>query len=318
MTYPDAPYHADVASGPPQGRAHWVTAADGVRVRVAVWPEGTRGTVMIVPGRTEYTEKYSDAAAQLHARGFASVAIDVRGQGLSPRPAHDRLVGHVNDFKDFQIDVDAALAMCTDMDLPRPWYILGHSMGGLIALRTLVRCPTAFRRAAFSAPMWGLPLPPHRRFMGWTISSAAAAIGLGERSARQSGNAADPAAAPFEDNLLTRDARMFAWMKRQITTYPDLALGGPSLGWVWAALREMHACARLAAPGVPALTFLGTDEDIVSADSIHVRMASWPNGELQMVEGARHEVLMENAELRGQIYDSIAAHFDGRFPTPAP
>lgn len=309
-TRPDAPYHADVAVGPPHGRAHWVTTVDGLRLRVGVWPDGTRGTLLIVPGRTEYIEKYSDAAFQMRERGYASAVIDVRGQGLSPRPTANRRVGHVNDFNDFQSDIDAMLAFCADLNLPRPWHILGHSMGGLIALRTAMRRPSLLSRAVFSAPMWGLQLAPHRRAAGWGVSGFASAIGLGERPAPGSGKIADPAGAPFENNLLTRDSEMFDWMKRQIATYPDLALGGPSVGWVWAAFREMHTCARMAAPDVPALTFLGTEEGIVDPDAIHVRMASWPGGTLEMIEGARHEALMEDAGTRASIYDKIAAHLE--------
>lgn len=304
-----APYHADVSNGPSGGRAVWAEASDGVRLRVALWPESARGTVLMFPGRTEYVEKYSDAARELAARGFASAAIDWRGQGLSPRPERNPRMGHVTDFSDFQRDVDAFLTICAEARLPRPWHLLAHSMGGLIGLRALYR-RAEFERAVFSAPMWGLPLPPHRRLMAWSASALAATLGMGETMAPASGKVADPAAAPFEGNLLTHDPEMFAWMKRQVAAHPELSLGGPSLGWVWAALREMHAVARMAAPDVPCVTFLGTDEAIVSDDSIHVRMGSWPGGRLEIVEGARHEGLMEVPETRARMFDTIAAHLD--------
>ncbi len=305
-----APYHAEVASGPPGGHAVWRPAADGVRLRVALWPQGQRGTVLMFPGRTEYVEKYSDVARELADRGFASAAIDWRGQGLSPRSARNPAMGHVNDFSSFQIDVDAFLTTCADVGMPHPWHLLGHSMGGLIGLRALHR-RREFRRAAFSAPMWGLPLPPQRRLLAWGLSSLAASVGMGERMAPASGKVADPAAAPFEGNLLTHDAEMFAWMKRQITAHPELALGGPSLGWIWAALREMHTLARMASPDVPCLTFLGSDETIVSQDAIHVRMGSWDGGRLELVEGARHEGLMEGPAIRARLFDALAAYYGG-------
>ena len=306
IPYPAAPYHADVARGPVEGRAVWATTSDGIRLRVAVWQDGSRGTLVMCPGRTEYVEKYSDAAREMQARGYASVAIDWRGQGLSPRPEHDKNIGHVNNFNYFQRDVDALLELCAALNLPRPWHILGHSMGGLIGLRTLMRTDT-FEKAVFSAPMWGLKLAPHRRAVGWGVSAMASLIGLGQRAAPGSGKIADPIDAPFDDNLLTTDPEMFAWMKRQLAAHPELALGGPSLAWIWAAFREMHTTAREAAPKVPCLTFLGTDEGIVSDDSIHVRMGSWPNSQLEMIEGARHEVLMETPETRNRVFDQIAA-----------
>ncbi|WP_055665065.1 alpha/beta fold hydrolase [Jannaschia seosinensis] len=279
-----------------------------MRLRAVLWPRADAcGTVLLMQGRTEYVEKYSDAARELADRGFASAAVDWRGQGLSPRPERDPRVGHVNNFRDFQRDVDAFVELCEAEDMPRPWILLGHSMGGMIGFRTLKRRPNLFSRAVFSAPMWGLPLAPHRRFLGWTVSAAASAIGLGESAAPRSGKVADPAAAPFEGNLLTTDPKMFAWMKRQITVHPQLALGGPSLAWVLAAFREMHRSAREAAPDLPCLTFLGDDEDIVDPDAIHVRMASWPQSTLEIVPGARHEVLMGDPEMRRRAFDRIAA-----------
>ncbi|MFO6463947.1 alpha/beta fold hydrolase [Jannaschia sp. KMU-145] len=306
----DAPYFADVAIGPRPSRCVWTRTSDDVTLRAATWESGPRGTVMLFQGRTEYIEKYSDAAAQLGRHGFACAAIDWRGQGLSPRPARDRRLGHVGGFDEYQRDVDALLEIARAADLPRPWHVLGHSMGGAIALRACMR-QSVFRRAVFSAPMWGLTLRPHERVMGWGVSGLASMLGLGERNTPGSGKSADPAGQPFEDNLLTTDPEMFAWMKRQIAEHPDLALGGPSLSWLWAALREMHAMARMAAPDLPALTLLGTDERIVDSDAIHVRMNGWDGGTLEIVEGARHEVLMEGEARRSALYDRIAAHLDG-------
>ena len=281
-----------------------------MRLRAALWPEGSRGTVLLLQGRTEYLEKYSDAAAQLGQRGFASAAIDWRGQGLSPRAQADRRIGHVTDFADFQADLDSLVAHCAARDMPRPFHLLGHSMGGCIGLRALMRLDV-FARAVFSAPMWGLPIAPHRRVAAWALSGIGSAVGLSGKLTPGSGKSAEPAMQPFEGNLLTTDAEMFSWMKRQVATHPDLALGGPSIGWLWAALREMHALARASAPATPALTLLGTDEAIVDPDAVHVRMASWPNGSIELVEGARHEVLMEDAETRRRLYDRIADHLGG-------
>ena len=307
-----APYHRAVAGGPPGGRPVWVAAADGMRLRAITWPreDGARGTILLLQGRTEYLEKYSDAARELGRRGFAIAAIDWRGQGLSTRPARQSTAGHVNDFRDFQTDMDALLELCAREDMPRPWLMLAHSMGGLIGLETLHR-RRGIGRAAFSAPMWGLPLAPHRRALGWGVSAIASAVGLGERAAPGPGRAGDPVNAPFETNLLTSDPEMYAWMKRQIAAHPELSLGGPSLGWVWAALREMHRLAREAAPDVPCATWLGSEEDVVSVDAIHVRIGSWPGARLEIVEGARHEVLMEGPAIRGRVYDGIAAHLGG-------
>ncbi|HMB14482.1 MAG TPA: alpha/beta hydrolase, partial [Roseovarius sp.] len=78
-----APFFADVAEGPEGGAAWWIRARDDVRLRVGLWNrEAPRGTVLLWPGRTEYIEKYGRAAARFASGGYATFAIDWRGQGL--------------------------------------------------------------------------------------------------------------------------------------------------------------------------------------------------------------------------------------------
>jgi lysophospholipase len=287
-------------------------ADDGARVRVALFPrDGARGTVMMLPGRTEYCEKYSLVAEGLAARGFASAAVDWRGQGLSPRAPADRMVGHVADFAEFQRDADAMLGAAEAAGLPRPWHLLGHSMGGLIGLELLRRRGGEISRAVFSAPMWGLRLPVHRRAMAGALARVAHALGMGERVTPMSGKVADPAAAPFDGNLLTTDPEVFGWMKAQLEAHPELALGAPSLGWLRAALAEMPRVGAGPAPPHPILCVLGTDEGIVDPRAIHARVRDWPGARLHLVEGARHEPLMEGEARRDAILDAIAAHLRG-------
>ena len=50
-------------------------------------PERPRGTVVLLTGRGEFIEKYAtEVVGELLERGFAVVALDWRGQGLSDRP----------------------------------------------------------------------------------------------------------------------------------------------------------------------------------------------------------------------------------------
>ena len=311
-----APYHDDVAAGPPGGDCVWTRASDGARLRVALWPrDGAAGTVVMFPGRTEHVEKYSDAAREMGARGWAAAAIDWRGQGLSDRTGQAPHVGHVEDFDEFQRDVEAFAAVLEARGMPRPWHLLAHSMGGLIGLRTLLRDAARpeprFARAAFSGPMWGLPLPPARRLVAGAISTVARLLRQGGRETPGAGAVRDPVGQPFEGNLLTSDPEMFAWMKRQLAAHPELALGGPSLGWLRAALREMWETKGLTSPDVPCLTVLGAEERIVDPADVRDRMARWPGGTLLELEGARHEALMEAPSIRARVFDALDEHWRG-------
>ena len=114
----------------------------------------------------------------------------------------------------------------------------------------------------------------------------------------------------FEINKLTNDRDMYSYMQDQVRAHPELGLGGPSLRWLYLALSECRALARLPAPNLPCLTILGGDEAIVSFDRIRNRMAAWPGGRLHEVPGGRHELLMDTPDLRRDLFDQIRALYD--------
>jgi alpha-beta hydrolase superfamily lysophospholipase len=151
-----APFHSDLADGPPGGTAFWLTADDGVRLRCGWWPGGTRGTIVLFPGRSEYVEKYGRTARAFHDAGFAVAAIDWRGQGLADRSAPD--IGDVAHFDAYQRDVTAYLDALLAIGAPHPWVLVGHSMGGCIGLRAL-QAGLPFAAAIFTAPMWAIEVP---------------------------------------------------------------------------------------------------------------------------------------------------------------
>ena len=301
-----APLYAEVADAPPGGRAVWLTASDGVRIRAAHWPGGARGTVVIVPGRTECIEKYGVVAADMVAAGYHAVVIDVRGQGLAARLLPDAMVGHVSGFMDYYKDMQALLPMLDEF--PRPRFLLGHSMGGLIALRALAEgFPVA--RVAFSAPMWGIRFSRSVAPLARGMTGLARLFGRGYAYAPGTGPVTYLLAAPFKGNTLTTHEPTWDWMKRQVIAHPELSLGGPSFQWVQAALAECRALSRLPAPAVPALALLGSAEKIVDPQAIRRRMATWPGSRLVILPGAEHEVLMEAPRLRAEAMRAILDHF---------
>jgi len=306
-----APYFADIARND-TGAAHWLRPVDGVRIRVGHWPlEAARGTVILFPGRTEYVEKYGVVATALAARGFASLAIDWRGQGLADRLHDNRALGHVGRFEDYQLDAQAAMAHARSLGLPEPFHLMTHSMGGAIGLRALFE-GYPVETAVFSAPMWGIRMAPPLRPVAWGLSTLSRPLGFSHLLAPGQSEETYVLRATAEDNTLTSDPEMFAMMQGQLRAHPELSLGGPSLHWLNEALREVRDLSRRPAPTTPCLTFLGGDEDIVDSGRIMARMSAWHTGRLVVLPGARHEVLLETPEIRTEIHDQSARLFDTR------
>jgi lysophospholipase len=315
MDLTPAPLFTDVHPGPEGGVAHWAMTSDGKRIRVGHWPlSGAKGTVLLFPGRTEYIEKYGPTAGELAKRGLATLAIDWRGQGLADRLLDDPLVGHVEAFSDYQKDVAAMMRAARELSLPRPYFLLAHSMGGCIGLRAVME-GLGVQAAAFTGPMWGIYVKPQLRVMAHVLSTVMPKIGKGHTL--PPGTNPDPyvLTEPFEDNMLTTDPEMFAMMRDQLKAHPELSLGGPSYIWLREAFAETAHLAQRAAPSLPAVTWLGSNERIVSVPRIHERMENWKGGRLEMVPSGEHEVLLETEALRGPVFDGLEKLFLGTVTT---
>ncbi|MCV2868384.1 alpha/beta hydrolase [Defluviimonas sp. WL0002] len=304
-----APFFADIARAPDGVRAFWTEAHDGVRLRLAFWPTGTKGTVLIFPGRTEYIEKYGPAISHLINAGYACLAVDWRGQGLSDRVIADPMSGHVHDFVDYQSDVAAVVTSARALEVSGPMFVMGHSMGGCIGLRAL-HSGLPVRAASFSAPMWGIRIHPVLRPTAWFLSSAARTMRQGHRYAPGTSAATYVADAAFENNFLTRDRAMWNFARAQIAAHPELGLGGPSLHWLNEALVETRRLRSRAAPDVPCYAGLGTHERIVDPIAVDELMSRWPNGQLDLFDGAEHELLLELPEVRDRFMERTIALFD--------
>ena len=305
-----APLFVDVAEAPEGGQAHWLTTADGVRIRVAHWAAdtATMGTILMFPGRTEHIEKYGRDVGAFAERGFATLVIDWRGQGLADRLTDDRMMGHVGAFSDYQHDVEAALAHADAMILPKPYFLIAHSMGGCIGLRALHNgLPVA--AAVFSAPMWGIQMAPALRPIAWALSWLSKQLGFSERYAPGQSGENLIIRDPFEGNALTTDTDFFHYMRRQLVAHPDLGLGGPSLRWLHNALAEMAALAKMPAPKLPIIALLGHDESIVEPEPIRALINAAPNGRLLEFDRAQHEILMERPDVRDRAIDELTTFF---------
>jgi len=307
---PNAPLYDALAEAPAGGVARWVETADGVRLRFAYWSEGTKGTVLIFPGRTEFLEKYGRTISGFRDRGYATVVIDWRGQGLSDRIAPNRKLGHVDQFTDYQRDVTALMGAISGLSLPEPLFLCAHSMGGTIGLRAL-RDGFPVKRTVFTAPMWGLTIDPLWRPLVQAVAAGSKTVGLGEEFAPGTGPLNYVQSHPFEGNSLTSSQDSWTYLLKMVDAHPGLEIGGPSLNWLYEALNETKLLSALPPPEVAMMCLIGSDEKVVHKSDVVDYVEKWPNGQVGIVTGARHEILMETSEIRKRALDMMDAFFDG-------
>ncbi len=309
MAFEPAPYHASIVAAPLPAAAYWVRTSDGVRIRVCCWRGGERGTVVLFPGRTEYIEKYADVAGELARCGFGVAAVDWRCHGLSDRLSRNRHVCHVSDFDEYQRDVAAFMSLLAEVEAPRPWFLLAHSMGGCIGLRALLNGMDV-SAAVFIAPMWRVRMGRVMRHATFVAARAATWLGLSKRFVAGADHRNHVHYGKSRKIVLTSDVERFESLRAQIELRPELSLGGPSYGWVDAALRECRGLLSASPPSCPALVFIGTKERVVDRKAVRIVCAKWPAAKVEAVENARHEILMETEAVRDRAIARIAVFFE--------
>ena len=106
-----------------------------------------QAVLVLAHGLAEHGGRYQDFATRFVGRGYAVYAMDHRGHGRSTgeRANVGRFSWLVSDFSAF-----AGRAQREHPDLPA--FLVGHSMGGAIALAAALRNPGSLRGLVLSAP----------------------------------------------------------------------------------------------------------------------------------------------------------------------
>ncbi|NOY26433.1 MAG: alpha/beta hydrolase [Oligoflexia bacterium] len=134
---------------------HSIQSADGTRLRVVQWaPEATpTAEVLLLHGLAEHAGRYPHVAAALTAAGYHVTFVELRGHGNS-----EGRRGAIQSWGDYVADLQAAADF-----VRKPFFLVAHSMGGLVALDAL-RGPSAMhdqvRALALSDPLTGLAVIP--------------------------------------------------------------------------------------------------------------------------------------------------------------
>jgi alpha-beta hydrolase superfamily lysophospholipase len=124
-----------------------------------------RGNLLVVHGLGEYSGRYHELAAQAHALHLNVHLFDLRGHGRSQGTR-----GHFTSLSEHHQDLDAwieHLVGTGELAINTPCFLLGHSLGGLIALTYCAQYIAGPLRPALagmilSAPALGVPQNPLR------------------------------------------------------------------------------------------------------------------------------------------------------------
>ncbi len=106
-----------------------------------------RGVLVLVHGLGEHGGRYPNLVERLVPAGFAVYAMDNRGHGRSGGQR-----GFVPAWDAFREDLRQFVALVKKEQPDGPLFLMGHSLGGLIALDYALHYPEGLRGVVASAP----------------------------------------------------------------------------------------------------------------------------------------------------------------------
>ncbi|MGL5865042.1 MAG: alpha/beta fold hydrolase [Dermatophilaceae bacterium] len=112
-----------------------VTTADGTAVFTHRWlPDGTaRAVVQVAHGMAEHSARYARLAEALTSAGYAVYAGDHRGHGVTGGDDNHGYFADADGWATVVDDLRAVTAVAREEHPGRPVFLLGHSMGSLLA-----------------------------------------------------------------------------------------------------------------------------------------------------------------------------------------
>jgi alpha-beta hydrolase superfamily lysophospholipase len=266
-----------------------ITTTDGIPLAVddRTLP-APRARVVVVHGYAEHLGRYDEFVSRLEARNFECHRYDLRGHGHS-----GGIPAHVARFDEYVDDLRLVIDRVRSAD--RPFFVVGHSLGGLIALETIRRLPQSCDGLAVSSPFLrtGFEVSRTQKVLASIASRVAPTLSL-ETGLQPEMVSNDPeVVASYATDPLVRRRTTPRWF-----TEVEGA--------------QVELCGHAEEVVVPFLMLLGEDDQIadhILAADVFERIGS-PDKTLKKYPGMRHEVFNETE--RSLVYEDLITWLEAR------
>ncbi|HUC16395.1 MAG TPA: alpha/beta fold hydrolase [Acetobacteraceae bacterium] len=245
---------------------------EGLFMILAARETGSGPTLCLLHGLFGAARNFGAVQRRLAAR-FRVVALDLRNHGASPHAEGMSYMGMAEDVRETLAAMGALPAM-----------ILGHSMGGKVAMRLALAHEEA-AQGLVVADIAPVPYPPHHRGM----TAAMLNLPLGPGLTRQ---AADAALAP---SVPDPQVRGFLLQNLLVGETPSWRNGLAQIADAMAEIEDFPLLSGARYKG-PALFVAGERSDYIRPEHHAAIRALFPKAEFATVPGAGHWLHADNLE----------------------
>jgi len=241
---------------------------------VQLWqPVAPRGTLMILHGYYDHLGLYRHLIRWALGQGFAVFACDLPGHGLSSGARAD-----IGDFAEYQATLQALLQQAAQLELPKPWHLLGQSTGAGILLDYLLRGAVCEEIGQI------ILLAPLIRPRAWAWSKLLWYL---------IGGFKDSIERRFTDN--SNDSEFLSFIRQEDPLQPRQL----PCRWVGALMRWIPLIEN-AAPSERAVLLVQGDADhtLNWQHNLKVIQKKLPNARRLLLSGAKHHLANESENLR--------------------
>ncbi len=268
--------------------------------------ERATANLVILPGLSEFSEKYIETANFFNRNNFNVTIIDWAYQGHSSRYQGNRHKRHSNGYDADISDLDFLINHKLSND--KPLYFLAHSMGGHIALRYLIKRTNNIKAAAMSAPMIQIKDFKYGARIAEIILKLLTPL---HHTYVPGGN------DWREDNRPENKKDVFSCdpKRKKIHNYwnlkdTKLQIGSPTLKWLYESLKSIRFVQRnLTKIKIPVLLATADEEELVDNYAIIKAAKIIPHAKLIELENSKHEIMMETDAVRDKFLNEALSLF---------
>ena len=275
-----------------------MAANDGVTIFYRQYQAASeRARMVISHGLGEHSGRYGNVIERVLPIGISVWVPDHRGHGRSGGPR-----GHVLNFEQYLTDLREMIDLAkTDMPAEMPCFLLGHSMGGLIALYFALRYAGSIDGLVASSPCLGMVIevPPVKRVLGSFMSRVWPGMSMG--------NGLDP-------TKISRDPAVVSAYENDPLVHDRV-----SARFFTELMGAMESVNRQAATlNVPVLMQLADEDYLVNSGSSKrfFEKLTLEDKALRVYDGAYHEIYNAPQDQKKRVLDDLEAWLVERMTNP--